>query len=163
MRQMATGERKFGGVPMKILAPPNCVVVLKSKMRNPGNLPEKVAIPVGRKVHTLFFLHSCAWTPDSGAEAFRYVLHYKDGKTLTVPVVSGERVTDWAAKPVQRFPNEQGTFTTVADTVPNPTFGQGSVYRMEWSAPSTAATWNSTALNSSATATACRYCWRSPV
>jgi hypothetical protein len=63
------------------------------------------------------------------------VLHYKDGKTQTISVVSGQQVTDWAAKPVQRFPGEQKTFTTVADTVPNPQFGQGSVYRMEWNCP----------------------------
>ncbi len=135
MRLLATGERKFGGVAMKIFPPPKCVVVLKASARKAGDLPEKVTIPVGRKVDTLFFLHACAWTPDAGGEAFRYVLHYKDGKDQTLSVVSGQQIIDWAAKPVQRFPGEEKTFTTVADTVPNPRFGQGSVYRMEWNCP----------------------------
>jgi len=30
---------------------------------------------------------------------------------------------------------EEGTVTTVAATVKNTQFGQGSIYRMEWSAP----------------------------
>ena len=30
---------------------------------------------------------------------------------------------------------EEGTFTTVAETVKNTQFRQGSIYRMEWSAP----------------------------
>ena len=34
-----------------------------------------------------------------------------------------------------RFPLEQETFSTVAETVKVPLFGSGSVYRMEWSAP----------------------------
>jgi beta-galactosidase len=135
MRLLATGERLFGGVRMKILPPPKSIVVLKGTPRKAGDLPDKVTIPVGRKVDSLFFLHACAWTPETGSEAFSYVLHYKDGKTQTISVVSGQQVTDWAAKPVQRFPGEQKTFTTVADTVPNPQFGQGSVYRMEWNCP----------------------------
>jgi hypothetical protein len=42
---------------------------------------------------------------------------------------------DWTGEPVTRFPVEQDTFSTVAQTVKVPRFGQGSVYRMEWSAP----------------------------
>jgi hypothetical protein len=135
MRQFATGERKFGGVWFKVLPQPKCIVVLKGSPRKAGDLPEKVTIPIGRKLDSLFFLHACAWTPEAGKEAFRYVLHYKDGKDQIISVVAGQSIADWAAKPVQRFPGEQKTFTTVADTVPNPQFGQGSVYRMEWSCP----------------------------
>ncbi len=107
----------------------------KSTRRKPGDLPEKVTIPVGRKVDTLFFLHACAWAPENGKEAFRYVLHYKDGKDVTIPVIAGQRITDWIASPVRRFAGEEKTFTTVADTVPVPQFGQGSVYRIEWGCP----------------------------
>jgi hypothetical protein len=136
MRKFATGQRDFGGVAFKILPPPKCIVVLKSSARrNDADLPDKVVIPVGRKVDTLFFLHACAWTPEAGQEAFRYVLHYKDGKDVTIPVIAGRSITDWAAAPVRQFAGEEKTFTTVADTVPNPQFGQGSVYRMEWGCP----------------------------
>jgi hypothetical protein len=135
MRALKTGERKFGGVPFKILEPPRSIVVLKSAMRVQGDLPAKIVIPVGRKVDRLFFLHACAWTAPEGQEAFRYVLHFKDGAAEPIPVIAGQRVTDWAREPVRRFLAEEGTFTTVAESVPSQAFGKGSVYRMEWSCP----------------------------
>lgn len=52
---------------------------------------------------------------------------------MSVALTTPSRFT--SPKPVQRFPGEEKTFITVADTVPNPQFGQGSVYRMEWSSP----------------------------
>ena len=63
------------------------------------------------------------------------MLHYKDGKDVTIPVIAGQQIADWAATPVRQFAGEEKTFTTVADTVPNPQFQQGSVYRMEWGCP----------------------------
>jgi hypothetical protein len=134
MRALKTGERKFGGVPFRILPAPRSVVVLHSGNRTPGTLPDRVTIPVGRKLDTLFFLHASAWTPDDGREIFRYVLHYKDGQNVTL-IVDSRCLSDWARKPVSRFPYEEGTFSTVAETVPVERFGQGSIYRMEWSAP----------------------------
>lgn len=134
MRNLKTGERKFGGVPFKILSGENAIVVLKSSSRHPGKLPAKVSIPVGRKLDTLFFVHSCAWTPQEKEVAFRYVLHFKDGKTVEIPV-TGENIADWIKEPVKRFPKEEVTFTTVAETVPVERFTQGSVYRMEFNIP----------------------------
>ena len=60
MKDFTTGERRFGGLPFKIPDGQKSVVVLKSSARANGDLPEKVAIPVGRKFDTLFFLHSGA-------------------------------------------------------------------------------------------------------
>jgi hypothetical protein len=134
MREFKTGQRTFGGVAFNILPEPKCVVTLRSENRAKGDLPEKVAIPVGRKLDTLFFLHAAAWCPTGGNEAFRYVIHYKDGKDVTLPV-TGNNLADWIADPVARFPLEEDTFSTVAETVKNPQFRQGSVYRMEWSSP----------------------------
>jgi hypothetical protein len=132
MREFKTGERRFGGVPFKILPSPKSVVVLKSVHRGKGDLPEKVAIPIGRKFDTLFFLHAGAWF--GGGSQFKYVVHYADGKDVEIPV-NGQNMKDWTAEPVARFPLEEGTFSTVAQTVKVPQFGRGSVYRMEWSAP----------------------------
>ncbi len=141
MREFKTGHRDLGGVNFNVLPEPKpngpasgCIVVLRSENRAKGDLPEKVTIPVGKKLDTLFFLHSAAWCPTGGNEAFRYVIHYKDGKDVTLPV-TGNNLADWTADPVARFPLEEGTFSTVADTVKNPQFRQGSVYRMEWSSP----------------------------
>jgi hypothetical protein len=131
MKTFPAGRQKFGGVEFNILKAPKAVVVLKSTNRQAGDLPASVKIPVGRKLDTLFFLHACAWTPDADKEAFRYVVHFKDGKTETL-IVTGGNVADWIADPVQRFPKEERTFTTVARTVPVERYNQGSVYRMEW-------------------------------
>ena len=129
-----SGQQKFGGVPFLVLSEPRNIVVLKSSYRKPADLPGKVTIPVGRKLHSLFFLHAAAWCPSGQTEAFRYVVHYKDGKNVEL-IVSGKNLVDWAAKPVRQFAAEEKTFSTVAQTVPNEQFGQGSIYRMEWSAP----------------------------
>ncbi len=132
MRALATGKREFGGVPFNILPGPQSVVVLKSSNRKVGVLPDKVNIPVGRKFDTIFFLHAGAWV--GGKEYFHYVIHYADGKDVTLPV-NQTNFADWVADPVVRFPNETGTFSTVAQTVKVPRFHQGSIYRMEWSSP----------------------------
>jgi hypothetical protein len=134
MRALKTGKVKYGGVQFEIGAEPNCCVVLKSSNRNPGNLPEKVTIPIGKKLDTLFFLHAGAWTQQGCDVNFTYIIHYKDGKAVTLSVV-GDILADWIADPVRRFPKENDTFSTAAATVPVPQFGQGTIYRMEWNAP----------------------------
>jgi hypothetical protein len=129
MRELPTGKRSFGGVVFQILDNPKSIVVLKSSNRTAGDLPDKVSIPVGRKFDTIFFLHAAAWL-----DTFKYVIHYADGKDVELRI-DKNNIADWIAEPVARFPNEVGTFTTVAQTVKVPVFGQGSIYRMEWSAP----------------------------
>ena len=134
MRAFQSGQRKFGGVPFNILPAPKSVVVLKSTTRHPGDLPAQVTLPVGRKADTLFFLHACGWTPQDTTEAFRYVIRYQDGQTETLSINSAN-LADWWADPVARFPEEEKTFTTVAETVPRGDQWRGSVYRMEYSLP----------------------------
>ena len=131
MREFETGLRKFGGVPFNIL-PDKSLVVLKSMWRNPGNLPEKVVIPVGRPADTLFFLHAEAWggTDDD----FRYIIHYADGKDVTLPV-NRKNAPGWANSRRTNFPAEEGTLTVVAEVVPTPQFVEGYMYRMEWNSP----------------------------
>ena len=75
-----------------------------------------------------------AWCNTDDKEFFRYVLHYVDGKDVTL-TVGPQNMKDWIAEPAARFPVEEGTFSTVAETVNVPQFGHGSIYRMEWSAP----------------------------
>ena len=134
MRELKPGERRFGGVMFRIAGEAKSVIVLKSANRTAGDLPEKATIPVERPLDTLFFLHAAAWCPSGSEEAFHYVIHYADGKDVTLPV-TGNNLADWIANPVARFPLEEGTFSTVAETVANPQYRQGSVYRMEWSSP----------------------------
>jgi hypothetical protein len=131
MREVKTGKRTFGKVPFDIKPDPG-LITLKSSWRNPGTLPEKVVIPIGRKLDTLFFLHGAAYF---GGGYFKYVIHYEDGKDVTL-MVTPKNMIDWSAFPAkQRFPMEEGTFSTAAETVPSPMFGHGSFYRMEWTSP----------------------------
>ncbi len=135
MRELKTGQRRLGGVMFNLLPDTgNAVIVLKSDNRPKHDLPEKVAIPVGKKLDTLFFLHTAAWCPTGNDEVFHYVIHYADGKDVTLKV-TGNNLIDWVHEPVARFPLEDDTFTTVVETVKNSQFKQGSLYRMEWSAP----------------------------
>jgi beta-galactosidase len=133
MRALPTGEQRMGGVLFKIPEGPKSIVVLKNQPRSKGDLPAKVTIPVGRKFDTLFFLHSGAWCNTDLKEFFHYVIHYADGKDVTL-TVGPQNLRDWIGEPVARFPLEQDTFSTVAATVRVTQFGRGSVYRMEWSA-----------------------------
>jgi len=134
MRELKSGERRLGGVPFRILDGAKSLVVLKSANRLAGDMPEKAEIAIGRKFDTIFFLHATAWCPRGGDEVFHYVIHYADGKDVTLKV-TGNNLADWTADPTSRFPLEDATFSTVAETVKVPQFRQGSVYRMEWSAP----------------------------
>jgi hypothetical protein len=134
MRALKTGKAKYGGVAFEIGPATNCCVVLKSANRAPGTLPERVTIPVKRKLDTLFFLHAGAWVPPGDNQAFRYVIHYADKQDVTL-LVLGDTLGDWIGDPVKRFPKETMTFTTAAVTVPSPQYGQGTLYRMEWNAP----------------------------
>ena len=135
MRELKTGDRRLGGVMFRLLPDTgNAVIALKSENRPKGDMPDKVTIPIGKKLDTLFFLHACAWTPNGADEAFHYVIHYADGKDVTL-TVSGNNIKDWIADGVARFPLEENTVSTVVETVKNTQYKQGSLYRMEWSCP----------------------------
>jgi acetyl esterase/lipase len=136
MRALRTGKRRFGDIEFDILAPPKSVVVLRSSRRNPGKLPDAVKIHVGHKADALCFLHAAAWFGESlGNDAwFKYVMNYADGK-IQVVMMTERNMADWVMEPVTSFPKEEGTFTTVAETVSTPLFKHVSVYRTEWRAP----------------------------
>jgi hypothetical protein len=130
MHDIQTGKRSLGGVPFNILPGPNNAVILNFPKEGE---PQSVTIPVGKKIDTLFLLHSVCGYP-GGAEYFRYVLHYADGKDVMI-AMGPTNFAGWIAAPVARFPAEEGTFTTAAQTVKVPKYGQGTIYRTEWSSP----------------------------
>jgi hypothetical protein len=133
MRQMPKGLQTLGQVPFNILKADQCIIVLKGTARPPGDLPAKVTIPVGRKADALFFLHSGAWVYE--AESFRYVVRYVDGQERTI-IVGNHNLQDWIEmEPATRYADEEGSFSTVALTVPVKQYGQGNAYRLEWHAP----------------------------
>jgi hypothetical protein len=130
MHLIATGPRRIGGVPFTIVAGATNAVILN--FPKPGE-PKKLVIPVGRKADDLFFLHGVAGYP-AGPEFFRYIVRYADGKEIPI-VVGPTNIAGWISPPVARFPLEEGTFSTVAETVTVPKYGTGSLYRLEWGAP----------------------------
>jgi hypothetical protein len=91
------------------------------------------------KADSLLFLHTfhkvCGWQPQPNnlqpaPAAFRYVVHYADGKTADVPVWLGEGVEHWLSKSpagpkdaagawAAPFPNDKGD-------------EQAVVYQMQW-------------------------------
>ena len=98
MRFLPTGEWRVNGVPFRILDPEENAgkgcVVLKGGPSHHAPFPERVAIPVGRRVSKLHFLHTATWA-STGQPAFRYVLHFADGVTEEVPVHVGRNVENW--------------------------------------------------------------------
>lgn len=94
-----TGERFFGGVPFRIIAPESnggrsCVVqsgnpALKFKQ-------ESKPIAVRAKLKRLLFLHSGGWisekTPNRIGE---YRISYESGRQETVPLIAGGNIGDW--------------------------------------------------------------------
>ena len=134
MRELKTGERRLGGVPFNILPDDaRASSCSRARIAPRATCPTRSRSPSARSSTRC---SSC--TPPPGApgtdEAFHYVIHYADGKDVTLKV-TGNNLADWIDDPVARFPLEEDTFTTVAETVKNTQFGQGSIYRMEWSCP----------------------------
>ncbi|HUT32273.1 MAG TPA: hypothetical protein VNE39_02230 [Planctomycetota bacterium] len=108
---LRVGEQAIGGVPFQLIDPGKNqgkgLVVLHSP-RAPANIPwpKQVEIPVKQQGKRLFFLGNVTgWQPDDegagdwGAVA-EYVVHYADGQTQTVPLISGRTADDWASPPV---------------------------------------------------------------
>jgi hypothetical protein len=110
MRNLPPGEWRINGVPFRILDPAETsdrddpqgksCVILKGGVSPNAPFPERVTIPVGRRLSKLHFLHTVTWGLDKEL-AFRYVLHFTGGSsdphgvTEEVPVTVGRNVADW--------------------------------------------------------------------
>ncbi len=107
---LKVGTQTIGGVPFEIIDPQGnegrSFVVLHSP-RAPQNRPwpHEVEIPVGEQGKRVFFLGNVhGWssqdpgTGEWGAVA-EYVIHYADGQTQTVPLITGRTIDEWAARP----------------------------------------------------------------
>ncbi len=103
LREFPTGKQTFCGVPFWIINPDDndgggCIALWN---KHDGSLPEAVkAIPVGRKVDSLFFLHSSCWNSGGGKPGWKYLIHYKGFKDL----IMGQDPASWT----QPFEIKQG-------------------------------------------------------
>ena len=94
-------EVRLAGRPFHLVDPTKGarkgVVALRGADHGP-NLPSQVTgIKVGRKAERLWFLHTACWAIDDQlhAELGRYVIHYENGSTATVPLRYGQELQDW--------------------------------------------------------------------
>jgi hypothetical protein len=102
------GIQEVGGVPFRILDPAQNggrgLVVLEGANTS-SKFPREVIVPVGQQGTRLFFLGNVhGWR--SGGEGVgewgavaEYVIHYADGQTQTVPIITGRTADEWAAPP----------------------------------------------------------------
>ena len=87
-----SGLRSVHGVPFQVLDEnrngSRTVVTFRSLRTHTANrkkLPIKANLPVGSRVKALYFLHGCGWArPVRFAE---YIIHFKNGKTSTIPLI----------------------------------------------------------------------------
>ena len=107
---LPVGCRTIAGVPFEIIDPAENegrgFVVLDSP-RAPRNRdwPHQIEVPVGQAAKRAFFLGNVhgwssqdAGTGEWGAVA-EYVIHYADGQTQTVPLITGRTIDEWASPP----------------------------------------------------------------
>jgi hypothetical protein len=58
--------------------------------------PEEVAnITVQQKGQNVHFLHGCGWQSPEGTSIGAFVIHYRNGEILSIPIVYGADVQDW--------------------------------------------------------------------
>ena len=83
-------------------------VALRGTHRRAGAYPQAVDIAVGLKAGSLAFLHTTGWSAPVGTEVGRYVVHYADGGTETIPLVYGDNIAAWMETSVSSINLLQG-------------------------------------------------------
>jgi hypothetical protein len=115
------GRQVIGGVPFEILDPAendgrSFVVLHSPKAPTNRKWPREVEIAVGERAKRAFFLGNVhGWssqdpgTGEWGAVA-EYAIHYADGQTQTVPLITGRTIDEWTARPEadEVFPGPKG-------------------------------------------------------
>jgi len=105
---LPVGDQVIAGIPFRILDPAKNqgrgLVVLQGTGAS-GAFPREVELPVKAQGKRLFVLGNVhGWLPDDegagdwGAVA-EYVIHYADGQTQTMPLISHRTADDWASAP----------------------------------------------------------------
>ncbi len=97
LRHAPWGPTDCNGVPFDFIRPDQnddraCVMLRSTHL---PDLPDAVrGIAANLRADALYFLHAGAWV-QKDAEGFRYVVHYADGASETVPMVGGVDFGDW--------------------------------------------------------------------
>jgi len=108
LKELSPGETVLAGVPFEI----GEGLVQLGSQREPES-PEVVSdIQVGCRVIRLYLLHAAQWAGPrfevpTGTRIGEYRIRYADGSDAQVPIVVGEDVHDWWARPGQRAKRAQ--------------------------------------------------------
>lgn len=106
LHEVEWGTHTLLGVPFEFIrwdhnAEKTTIVLASQKMTG---VPEKVeGIPVGDRAKALYFLHASAWTGNQ--EGWRYIVHYSDGTSESIPIHGGKESGDWWLKGNTANPN----------------------------------------------------------
>ncbi len=143
MKDLPFGAQTFANVPFDVFEfktspAPNCVMLGGSDV--PGNLAEKVEIPVNQLASGLFFLHTARLdqrrtepelVEGKAFEFAAYVVTYTDGSTVRVPLRGQLEVDDFRTETPKALPG-----AVVGWTGKDSTSGQPSTaYMMTWTNP----------------------------
>jgi hypothetical protein len=107
---MSVGQVVVEGIPFAVIDPAKndgrgLVVLHSPRSKESPAWPREVEIPVNGRARRAFFLGNVQeWSPlDPGtgrwAGIAEYVIHYADGKTQTVPLVTGRTCDQWDGQP----------------------------------------------------------------
>ena len=75
----------------------------------PGYPRDVSGIKTGVHAQALHFLHAYGWTVEDGERVGEYVIHYHNGETATVPLVSAENIRQWWRRPQDSAAFKEGT------------------------------------------------------
>ena len=141
---LPAGDHTWGGVPYRIhemATSPVPQVLMLGGPNVPGGLPERIAgIPIGGKADALFFLHTARIDrpptdrerrEGTHPELCRYIVHYQDGESITVPIHIGADTDHYLQPDPEALPNAQLAWTATAPGTTN----RLAAYARQWNNP----------------------------
>jgi beta-galactosidase len=143
MKDLPFGAQTFANVPFdvyefKTSPAPNCVMLGGDGV--PGNLPEKVEIPINQLASGLFFLQTARLdrrrtepelAEGKAIEFAAYVVTYADGSTVRVPIRGQLEVDDYRTEVPKPLPGAVVGWTGKDSSSGKPS----TAYMMTWTNP----------------------------
>jgi beta-galactosidase len=141
---LPTGKQKFAGVQydvyeFKTSPVPEAIMLRGDNV--PGNLPEEVkGIPVNRMADALFFLQTARIDQELSREdreqkkqyeLAKYIVHYKDGKTVEIPLIQGVHLASYRQKAPEELPGASLGWTSKYEGRDE----SAVAYSMQWTNP----------------------------
>ncbi len=91
-------------------------------------------IPLPRICHNLHFLHGAGWagTVGTGTVIGKYLIHYREGGEITIPIIKGEDVDEWQTSAQPELPLRRAQVAWKGST---PESSYCRIYRRDWENP----------------------------